>query len=116
MCLMTLHDTVRKLGMGAMYEGHMAQAEFRDLFDLRSAEWSSTPMPQKVIDLKAFEAAGVPVAELIGHYRETLARQPGGGDDALGSLPATMLAYREAGYAPPLPPDLESAVQQQQQH
>ena len=118
MCLTTLHDRVRRLGMGAMYEGHLAQADFRDLFDMRSAEWASTPMPQKLVDLKAFEAAGVSVAEMIGHYRETMARQPGGGgeDGPMPGLAAAMLAYRQAGYAPALPPDVEAAVQQQQQH
>ena len=118
MYLMTLQDRARKLGMGAMYEGHLAQGGFRDLFDDRSPEWASTPVPQKVIDLKAFELAGLPVAEVIGHYRETLARRPGGGggeEDGLVGLAGTMLAYRTAGYAPALPPDVEAAVQQRQQ-
>ncbi|MDB5295337.1 MAG: hypothetical protein JWO31_1320 [Phycisphaerales bacterium] len=111
MCLMTLQDRVRKLGMGAMYEGHLAQGGFRDLFDDRSPEWASTPVPQKVIDLKAFEAAGVPVAEVISHYRETLARAEGGdGDSGLAAIAAAMQVYRQAGYAPPLPPDVEAAV------
>ena len=115
MSLTTLQDDVRKLGLGQMYEGHLARGGFRDLFDDRSAEWASTAVPQKMIDLRAFESAGVPVAAMIGHYRETLARQPGGGD-AVAGLAGAMLAYRAAGYAPALPPDVEAAVQQRQQH
>ena len=117
MCLKTLGDEVRRLGMAAMYEGHLKQAGFRDLFDDRSPQWSATPMPQKLVDLRAFEAAGVPVAAMIGHYRETLAQQPGGGGrDADVGLAGAMLAYRAAGFAPALPPDVEAAVQQRQQH
>ena len=107
MCLRTLHDRVRNLGLGAMYDKHLA-SEFRDLFDNASPEWSATEMPQKVIDLKAFASAGVGAEELIGHYRETLALN--GAEEAAGSLPATMRAYREAGYWPPLPDDLDAAT------
>jgi hypothetical protein len=50
----------------------------------------------KVIHLKAFAAAGVPLAETIEHYLETLAQaEPGHTPD---SLPATVRLYREAGY------------------
>ena len=105
MCLRSLHDRVRNLGLGAMYDKHLA-CEFRDLFDNASPEWSATEMPQKVIDLKAFASAGVGPEELIGHYRETLALK--GDEQAAGSLPDTMLAYRQAGYWPPLPDDLDA--------
>jgi hypothetical protein len=114
MCLRTLGDKVRRLGMAAMYEGHMQQAGFRDLFDDSSPEWAATPMPQKLVDLKAFETAGVPVAEMIAHYRETNAGRPSGGEDPVVRLAATMLAYRRAGYAPPLPPDVEVAVRERE--
>jgi hypothetical protein len=113
MCLLTLQDKVRGLGMGAMYEGHLANGGFRDLLDGRSAEWASTPVAQKVIDLRGFEAAGVSAAELVGHYRQSLARQPGGEDGLLAGLAAAMRTYRAAGYAPPLPPDVEAAVREQ---
>ena len=33
----------------------------------------------------------------------------GGGDEALGRLPAAVQAYRAAGYAPALPDDLAAA-------
>ena len=107
MCLRTLHDRVRNLGLGAMYDKHLT-CEFRDLFDNASPEWSATEMPQKIIDLKAFASAGVTAEELIGHYRETLALN--GDERAADSLPATMRAYREAGYWPPLPDDLDAAT------
>ena len=90
-----------------MYDKHLA-CEFRDLFDNASAEWSATEMPQKVIDLKAFASAGVSPEELIGHYRETLNLK--GDERAAASLPATMRAYREAGYWPPLPDDLDAVT------
>ena len=107
MSLTTLHDRVKSLGLAAMYEKH-ARCGFRDLFDNASADWASTALPQKVIDLKGFASAGVLPGEIIGHYRETVA---GGGDaGALDSLPSTMRAYRDAGYWPPLPDDLMSAV------
>ena len=105
MSMLTLHDKARTLGLGAMYEKHWGHGGFRDLFDDRSPEWSATPVAEKVIDLRAFEAAGIPVAELIHHYRETLDQQPGG-DRVLGSLRETLLAYREAGYSPALPNDV----------
>ena len=66
-------------------------------------------------DGPAFEAAGVPVAEIIAHYRETLAGQLIGGGDDVERLSATMLTYRRAGYAPTLPPDVEAAVRQREQ-
>ena len=107
MCLTTLHDRVTKLGLGAMYEKH-ARVNFRDLFDNGSPDWGSTALPQKVIDLKAFASAGVSAEEIIGHYRETMTRD--GNARALDSLPATMRAYRDAGYWPPLPEDLDAVV------
>lgn len=110
MCLMTLHDKVRSLGLGALYERHWGPGGgFRDLLDARSREWSASAVGQKVVDLKAFEAAGVPVAELIGHYRETYSQQPDGGGVLDGLAPA-LRAYREAGYAPRLPDDLAGDV------
>lgn len=107
MCLRTLHDRVRNLGLGAMYEKH-ARSEFRDLFDMASAEWKLTALPEKVIDLKAFASAGVSPWEIIGHYTETMNRD--GKPQVLESLPATMKAYREAGYWPPLPDSIEGAM------
>ena len=107
MCLRTLHDRVRNLGLGAMYDKHLA-CGFRDLFDNASPEWSATEMPQKVIDLKGFAAAGVPPEELIAHYRETLALE--GNTAAEQSLPGTMAAYRDAGFWPPLPGDVDAAL------
>ncbi|HZN69993.1 MAG TPA: hypothetical protein VFB66_32260 [Tepidisphaeraceae bacterium] len=107
MCLSTLHTKVRNLGLGAMYEKHWRNG-FRELLDNSSPEWAATSVAQKVIDLKAFAAAGVSPAEIIENYRETLVRD--GKADALDALPATMRAYREAGYWPPLPDDLDSAV------
>ena len=109
MCLMTLHDKFRKLGLGAMYEKHWGRGDFRDLFDHQSPDWPSSAVAEKVIDLRAFESAGVPVGELIGHYRETVGRQPGS-RQVLDRLPATMRAYREAGYAPRLPHDVVAAI------
>jgi hypothetical protein len=109
MCLQSLHDKVKNLGLGAMYERHWGLGGFRDLFDDGSADWPSTALAEKVIALRAFESAGVTVAEIIGHYRQTLGRQAGG-DQALARLPATLRAYRTAGYAPPLPADVEAAV------
>lgn len=102
MCLKTLHDRARNLGLDQMYEKHWA-SDFRDLFDDRSPAWSRTGMSEKVIDLKAFEGAGIPVAEIIEHYRETVAEQPGNGD-VLDSLPRTMQAYHDAGYDLPHTP------------
>jgi hypothetical protein len=107
MSLSTLHDKARNLGLGAMYEKHW-RSGFRGLFDTASPEWAATALTQKVIDLKAFAAAGVSPGELIGHYRETLAQD--GKGDALHGLPEAMRAYREAGYWPPLPDDLDAAV------
>jgi hypothetical protein len=109
MCLETLHDKARTLGLGAMYEKHWARGGFRDLFDDQSPDWLATPMAEKMIDLRAFESAGLPVAELIGHYCETLQTQTAG-DRALGRLPAAVLAYREAGYSPSLPDNVRRAV------
>src|SRR5437762_1415972 len=105
MCLQTLHDKARTLGLGAMYEKHWSRGEFRDLFDAQSPDWAATPVAEKVIDLRAFESAGLPVAELIDNYRETLRREPDGGR-SLGRLPGAVLAYREAGFTPTLPLDL----------
>ena len=107
MCLRTLHDKVRSLGLGAMYEKH-ARSEFRDLFDERSEEWGATALAQKVIDLKAFASAGVWPEEIIGHYRETMAQT--GKPQVLESLPGTMAAYRAYGYWPPLPEDVDAAI------
>ena len=69
MSLKTLHDRARNLGLGAMYERHWAN-DFRDLFDGGSSAWAATDAAEKVIALKAFEAAGLPVAEIIEHHRE----------------------------------------------
>lgn len=110
MCLQTLHDKARKLGLGALYEKHWARSEFRDLFDDRSPDWPAMPVPEKAIALRAFESAGLSVAELIDNYRETLRGESGAGDVALDRLPATMRAYREAGYSPKLPEDLERRI------
>ena len=86
MCLRTLHDRVRDLGMGAMYEAHL-HCGFRDLLDSNSAEWASSDVALKVIHLKAFDAAGVPLAEIIEHYREARAPphagQPAGHGETL---------------------------------
>ena len=109
MCLATLHDKVRGLGLGLMYEKHWGTG-FRDLFDNASADWPATELAQKVVDLRAFEAAGVPVDELIANYRETFARD-GDAGRVLDSLPMTLRAYREAGYCPPVPADLAAAVE-----
>ena len=107
MCLRTLHDRVKNLGLGAMYEKH-SRCDFRDLFDNASADWASTELPQKVVDLKGFASAGVSPKEIIGHYRETMTRD--GDVRALDSLPATMRAYRGAGFWPPLPNDVDLAI------
>jgi|SRR3954454_12075389 hypothetical protein len=109
MSMLTLHDKARTLGLGAMYEKHWGRGEFRDLFDDGSPDWPGTPVAEKVIDLRAFEAAGISVTELIDHYRETLGQQPDG-EGVLGRLPATLWSYREAGYAPALPADVGRAV------
>jgi hypothetical protein len=109
MCLATLHDRVRSLGLGMMYEKHWGDSGFRDLFDERSPEWSATAMPEKISHLKAFQSAGVSADELINHYRETYA-QLGDPAHVLASLPATMRAYRDAGYWPPLPEDLDAEL------
>ena len=107
MCLRTLHDRVRALGLGAMYERHWGSG-FRGLFDNASPDWAATAMPEKVIDLKGFESAGVSAEEIIGHYRQTLAQE--GRADALDGLASTMADYRRAGYWPPLPDDVEAAM------
>lgn len=109
MCLQTLHDKARTLGLGAMYEKHWARCEFRDLFDDKSPDWPATPVAEKVIDLRAFESAGIPATELIDNYRETTRRQPGG-EGILDRLPIALQAYRSAGYSPALPQDLERAM------
>ena len=107
MSLQTLHDRVRNLGLGRMYERHWANG-FRGLLDNASVEWPATAGAEKVIDLKGFASAGVSAEELIGHYRQTLAQD--GKTDVLGGLSSTMKDYRRAGYWPPLPSDLEAAV------
>jgi hypothetical protein len=104
MCLRTLHDKVRNLGLGALYERHWGRGGFRDLFDDQSPDWASTSVAEKVVALRAFESAGVTADEIIANYRETLASQPGG-ERALGRLPAALRAYRAAGYAPRLTDD-----------
>jgi hypothetical protein len=109
MCLRTLHDKVRNLGLGALYERHWGRGDFRGLFDDGSPDWPSTAMAEKVVDLRAFASAGVPACEILGHYRETLSGLPGGAG-VLARLPATLRAYREAGYSPPLPDDVEAMV------
>jgi hypothetical protein len=109
MSLKTLHDKARNLGLGLMYEKHWGHGGFRDLFDQTSSQWAATDIAEKVVDLRAFELAGVPVGELIQHYRETYACEA---DAAriLDNLAATMQTYRRAGYAPPLPEDVAVAV------
>jgi hypothetical protein len=98
MCLMTLHDKVRSLGLGALYERHWGPGGgFRDLFDAASAEWRGSAVGQKVVDLKAFAAAGISVEELVGHYRETYGRREDG-DAVLAGLPEAIRAYRDAGF------------------
>jgi hypothetical protein len=109
MCLATLHDKVRNLGLGMMYEKHWGDSGFRDLFDEHSREWRSTSMPEKIVHLKAFQSAGVSTDELINHYRETYTQQ-GDPGHVLDSLPATMRAYRDAGYWPTLPDDLDAEI------
>jgi len=108
MCLMTLHDRVRNLGLGMMYEQHWGN-DFRALLNSASSEWEATTMPEKIVHLEAFENAGVSVEELIANYRETVARGP---DTAwlLDNLQVTMRGYAEAGYRPRLPADIEAAV------
>ena len=110
MCLATLHDKARNLGLGMMYEKHWGRGGFRDLFDHTSPDWAATDVAEKVVDLKALESAGVPVDELIGNYRETYGREGDGGRRVLASLPATMRAYAEAGYRPRLPDDVAAAM------
>ena len=107
MCLRTLHDRVRNLGLGALYERHWPSG-FRGLLDNASPDWASTALPEKVIDLKGFASAGVSAEEIIGHYRESLAQA--GGPDVVDRLASTMAEYRRAGYWPPLPDDIEAAV------
>src|SRR5688572_26965003 len=107
MSLQTLHDRVRDLGLGAMYEKHW-RSGFRDLFDNASADWSATALSEKVIDLKGFASAGVSAEELIDHYRQTVVQDARA--DVLASLAPTLVAYRKAGYSPHLPDDLEAAV------
>lgn len=107
MCLRTLHDKVRGLGLGAMYERHWGSG-FRDLLDNSSADWAATAMAEKVIDLKGFASAGVSAEELIHHYRQTQAQDGRAG--AADNLASTMADYRTAGYWPPLPDDLEAAM------
>ena len=110
MCLATLHDKARNLGLGRMYEKHWGRGGFRDLFDLTSADWSGTAVAEKIIDLKAFESAGLPVGELIEAYRETYAREGDGGRRVLANLAATLRAYHDAGFRPHLPDDLAAMV------
>src|SRR6185503_14947785 len=74
MSLHSLHDRVRRMGLGAMYERHERSA-FRDLFDDRSPDWAATAVTQKVIDLKAFASAGVSAGEIIGHYCQTMTQE-----------------------------------------
>jgi hypothetical protein len=107
MCLRTLHDRVKNLGLGALYERHWSGG-FRGLLDNASPEWAATALPEKVIDLKGFASAGVSPEEIIGHYRQTLAQD--GRPDALDGLASTMADYRRGGYWPPLPADLEAAM------
>ena len=107
MCLRTLHDRVRNLGLGALYERHW-QSAFRGLFDNGSVEWTATALPEKVIDLKGFASAGVSAEEIISHYRETLAQD--GRPDVREGLASTMAEYRNAGYWPPIPEDVEAAI------
>ena len=112
MCLATLHDRARGLGLGPTYEKHW-RSGFRDLFDSASAEWPATDVARKAVDLRAFESAGVSVAELVEHYRQTHARDGeggGGGRRVLDSLPSTLRAYREAGYRARVPADLAAAI------
>ena len=105
MCLLTLHDRVRDLGLGAMYEQHWgAGGEFADLFDIDSPQWASSPIERKIIDLQAFEAAGVSVAELLENYRQTIGQRPAT-INRIDSLPRTLCAYRDAGFAPDVPED-----------
>ena len=106
MCLLTLHDRVRNLGLGAMYEHHWgAGGEFADLFDIGSAEWASSPIERKIIDLQAFESAGVSVAELLENYRQTITQRPAT-MNRIDNLPRTIAAYRDAGFAPPVPEEM----------
>ena len=106
MCLLTLHDRVRNLGLGAMYEQHWgAGGDFADLFDIGSPQWASSPIERKIIDLQAFEAAGVSVAELLEHYRQTLTQRPAT-INRIDSLPPTLRAYRDAGFEPAVPEEL----------
>jgi hypothetical protein len=101
MSLATLHDRVRNLGLGLMFEQHWGRG-FRDLFDQTSPDWATTGIVEKVNHLKAFESAGVSVAELLGHYRETYVAQ-GDPGHVLDSLSTTLQAYRDAGYLPCVP-------------
>jgi hypothetical protein len=90
-----------------MYERHL-RSEFRDLLDSGSADWAASNLVEKVIDLKAFDSAGVSLREIVEHYRETLAQ--GGRERAFDGIPATVKLYREAGYWPPVPDDVEAAI------
>lgn len=98
MSLNTLNDRARGLGLGALYEAHMARGEFRDLFDHGSPEWRGTDVAEKLVSLRAFEAAKIGCAELVEHYRETHAGRPEGAD-ILARLPETLDRYRQAGHA-----------------
>jgi hypothetical protein len=104
MCLQTLHDKARNRGLGLMYEKHW-KSGFRDLFDQTSPTWTATEIVEKVNDLKAFEAAGVGVDEIIDHYQQTY-ELDGDPDQVLDRLPATMQRYRDAGYWPRLPDEV----------
>jgi hypothetical protein len=108
MCLQTLHDKARNQGLGLMYEKHW-KSGFRDLFDQTSPIWTETDIVEKVNDLKAFEAGGVCVDELLDHYRQTYERC-GDRDQVLDRLPATMQCYRDAGYWPRLPDEVARAL------
>ncbi|HSU68298.1 MAG TPA: hypothetical protein VLJ39_15575 [Tepidisphaeraceae bacterium] len=101
MCLLTLHDKIRRLGLGAMYEKHWASG-FRDLLDSQSPEWEQSPLAQKMIDLAAFESAGVGLGEIVENYRETWGRAPNG-PNVLNSLSEALQRYRAAGFPVPMP-------------
>jgi hypothetical protein len=106
MSLQSLHDRVRNLGLGAMFEKHERSA-FRGLLDDRSPEWGATAVTQKVVDFNAFESAGVSAGEIIAHYRQTM--RDGGTPGVLDSLAETLAAYRAAGFRPAQPEDVAAA-------
>jgi hypothetical protein len=97
MSLRTLHDRARRLGLGAMYEGHWSRDGFRDLFDHRSPAWNTSGLVEKANDLRAMAVAGISVDELIANYCETLAAI-GDPTDALNRLHATLQVYADMGY------------------